>query len=338
MFCVKCGYPLEDGDTFCPNCGARNDGNGYPEAYPPQGDPQINTPQGFEPVQDPYSNAQDPYGNAPLGAVAGGSTGGTVKPFNAKIFIPIAIAAVIAISVAVYYLNFASAKYSLKDYSGDPYFEGYNGEGYFVDMPINSETAYDKAGEKAAQLEDVLNTVYVTCDPDGNLSNGQKVKVTAEYDKSLAKRYRIKLTDLTREVEVSDLYERVSPDNITNEFYGALRDRGRTLVGEDVSSAEKFSVDPVGAYYSQSDEKVDGFYEDYMYLIYKATYSYRGWWDDELETTTEYYVVKTDPIMNVEDPDIYELYIDASYSSETEAVNNITKLNGYGCKIVKLAK
>ncbi len=57
----------------------------------------------------------------------------------------------------------------------------------------------------ALVMEELLCAVDFTVTPSENLSNGDKIVVTAEFDEDIAEKYDIKFTDLEAEFEVKGL-------------------------------------------------------------------------------------------------------------------------------------
>lgn len=98
-------------------------------------------------------------------------------------------------------------------------FSGESGEGYITDVDPG-DIEYDR---NDANIKDFVNSIYYDYDYDYDLKNGDKVKITAVYDKEKAKQLNIEVKNDTAEVEVkglTEVYSKASavPDKIAKQI------------------------------------------------------------------------------------------------------------------------
>ncbi len=103
MNCPKCNAVLNEGDKFCPVCGATIDG-GVVQNNQPVPEVATQTPP-VSPVQQPVANQPMPQPVANQPAPVGGMTPQPTKKNNAIVFVLIAIIVVLVAAVAFLALN-----------------------------------------------------------------------------------------------------------------------------------------------------------------------------------------------------------------------------------------
>lgn len=106
--------------------------------------------------------------------------------------------------------------------------EGYDGVGivtydtqnayedgtYILDDEDSDDSDYDSesASEEAQAKQDFADSVYYSFNTTDNLSNGDKVTITAKYDEDLAKEAKIKVKEDSKTYKVSGLMKRFKKD------------------------------------------------------------------------------------------------------------------------------
>lgn len=80
------------------------------------------------------------------------------------------------------------------------------------------------------RIQEFMDTVTYTVSPNKDLSNGDMIEIMASYDETLASRYHINATHLTREVMVSNLPVR----------YESVKEIPQTLLDTINESSEKY--------------------------------------------------------------------------------------------------
>lgn len=189
MFCSKCGTKLEDTAQQCPNCGA--------PVVKAASQPKVNGPEnGAERAKD-----------------------GGAKPLKKKL-IPIGIAVAAVIVAAVTILLCQPKKIDL-EHLVTASFNGYNTVGR---VSINWDTekfdaelgkALGKKNpslEAAAAYSAVWQTVSISTENNGGLSNGDEVVVKIEYDNEAVKKYGILFTGSEAKFTVEGLKDLLEID------------------------------------------------------------------------------------------------------------------------------
>lgn len=171
--------------------------------------------------------------------------------------------------------------------------EGYNGSGILTDYITEYDGDFSGAGQMAPAF---YNSIYYTADVTEGLSNGDKVTVTASYDKDLAKQIKVKAKETSREYTVEGLRERYASNgsDIEQSNFAAIKQyMNDYMVREYNSSSDNRKSEGMVKLYFVSPVTTDssGDYEDFMYAIYKVTYD---GWDDKRET--EYISLVMKPI------------------------------------------
>lgn len=258
-----------------------------------------------------------------------------------RIIIPLMIALIIGGGIFTYVEFFSMTKYDLSEYTTDVEISGYNGEAYasapFVDYDMLDTLAY----EDAYHLSDVIDTVDYRITPSEGLSNGDIIRIEAVYDEDLARRYRIKLTNLSREVKVTDAIVRVTSSDITSDILKEAIASGNDVIKMQLEDfgAQKISIEHMASYFIAPDncDSWTGTYNDSMEMVYKVTYYKTGWMNDELIKEDAYYTVTAIYLTDASDVENWDMEAYRCYEeSVDEAVADITSLNGNGYKVVEL--
>ena len=119
----------------------------------------------------------------------------------------------------------------------------YTGENGNASLKVrNSGSSIDQ------RTEAFMETVKYTADKSTDLSNGDKVEITATYDKDMAKQYNFKAINLTEEITVEGL-----PDQ-----YASLSKIDRTYLEDIENAAESYvSKHSTTIYQVEVDEEAD---------------------------------------------------------------------------------
>jgi hypothetical protein len=209
--------------------------------------------------------------------------------------------------------------------------EGYSGEGVLN----NYLDAYQgpRVEGKMPYATQFYESIKYSANKTEGLKNGDKVIITATYDKSLARRAKLKAESDTMEFTVKDLKERYAQNgsDIEAENLAAIRGYMNDYVARDVigSYNNKKSEGLVKLLYvsPNATESYEGDYEDRMIGFYKVTY------EDTWEETrvTEYYACVMYPISKGPDyaKDIDQLVNDGDISiyidSSDESLNSLVE-------------
>lgn len=174
---------------------------------------------------------------------------------------------------------------------------GYSGEGVLDD---GTGMYYDGPQIGKGDVQSFYDSIVYTADKTEGLSNGDKITVTANYDKAAAKKCRIKVTNATRTFVVSDLRERYLPDlsDMTEVDRSAIIPRmdecaeeyaeGRGWKDFDTSDLTDLLFISRG---STSGEGKSIYYNDTLVAVYKCTYK-----DPAGNTATANVVVQMYPL------------------------------------------
>lgn len=224
-FCTKCGAPVTPGTKFCTKCGApvEADQQSRQQAVPPQQSRQQAVPPQQPPVQK--------------------------KPVNKGLIIGI-VAAAAATVVVIFAIIYLRNSYNMKDYCKVD-FTGYENYGT-AEADIRSSKLEDRIGKKygfsekdiddyedlsefgsdfrkAMQIESFVDSmepkVSAKDAKQGQLSNGDTVKIKISYSRAMAKKLGIHIHGTTYTVKVKGLKEgKVTDpfDSVSITYTGAL--------------------------------------------------------------------------------------------------------------------
>ncbi|MEG0313691.1 MAG: hypothetical protein RR646_00300 [Erysipelotrichaceae bacterium] len=153
----------------------------------------------------------------------------------------ITMAAIVAAIILLFVGKFIYGKMTMKevDFTGkiELEYRGYNGEGSIVDQfSLNKSIEYDKTDK---DLKNFVKTVQFDISPDNDLSNGDKVKITAEFDEELAEELGIKPINTEREFEVAGL----------TVLYASVKEIPANVVAEADKAAKKEVEDVKTTYF-----------------------------------------------------------------------------------------
>lgn len=242
-----------------------------------------------------------------------------------KVLVGVLVAAVGAASYLVYDNFFNYKEVDLFEGQGKLEAVGYDGEGVIdpsvqegydngyaymgaIDYDEEDED-YDDADEPSKEdlaMSEFAGSVEYSFDKSNKLSNGDKVTVTAKYDKELAKKAKIKIKDDKKSFTVSGLKERFKKDG--SDIPKKDVEQAKSYCQNRVNSWAKDSdytfgelknirfVSQKAAYIpSEGDQDTDGdFYSDSNMPVYLdgiiVTFSYKepDFWDDEKVTKYGY--------------------------------------------------
>lgn len=233
MFCTNCGQKMEDGVVRCPNCGT-DDGNNVSSA---DNSGSINRLDA-SPLEAAMPNKK-----------AANPAGGKKKINLDKRVIAGGAAALILIIILIVTFILQPKKYNLEDYV-ELNVHGYDGYGtaqasidestllrdIFSDKGKKTEledfdsfTEFGEVFQDSMILEKAFDTIDLEFKPDSaNLSNGDKIKVTIDYDNDVAKESKIKFTGKSVELTVEGLdpIEEVNPFDDLEVSYSGVSPNG----------------------------------------------------------------------------------------------------------------
>lgn len=146
-------------------------------------------------------------------------------------------------------------------------FDGYDGSGkaYIKDSDID----YDRTN---AQLEQFIQTISFDIEKNGELSNGDKVKVKAVYSQETAKQLKVVLKEETKEFEVSGLtikYQNaaeIDKDIYTKAYNTAIQEASGPSYNDSTKTFYK-------AYYVKQDQKDIADQNNRLVFVFKETYT-----------------------------------------------------------------
>lgn len=170
---------------------------------------------------------------------------GTVK---LAIIIILIVSVLVAIVTAVYYLFFAATTIDLSEHISVTY-DGYDGYAIAtVDFKSSLKKAFDESSvykkfKKKAELE-------ITSDNNGELKNGDTLKVKVDVSKSWLEKNKIKLKDRTIEIKVSGVPEPRKVDVFEDLEYTITGVSPNLYLSVENNSDDEF-IDTI--YYSLSD-------------------------------------------------------------------------------------
>lgn len=293
----------------------------------------------IEPEEVPVTDCQPEQGEGPDDSDK--TEAGKVSSVR-KVVIPMLLVLLAAGSIAVYTEFFSMTKYDLRDYTTDVTINGYDGEAVAYPPSVDHSKLDSLEYEQAYHLSDVLSTVEFRVTPAENLSNGDKIKVEAVYDEDFAKRYNIKLTNLSDEVEVKGAVTRVTSKDITPDTLAAAVTRGSAKIKEELEyyDAENIACEHIGSFFLSAEEMEywSGKYDDELALVYKVTFDEPAWdTDEETIHETAYYIVKADYLMDASDVDSWNMTASGYFNENAqETITHITSMDGDGYEVVEL--
>ena len=171
--------------------------------------------------------------------------------------------------------------------------DGYSGSGYLENYI--DEYSGDYVGDATFGFS-FFDAITYTPDITEGLSNGDVVTITANYDKELAKKGKVKVIEDSKKYEVTGLKERYASNasDISAEDFAAMKQYMNDYMvrNENNSYSNRKSEGMVKLFYVSpvTTDEYDH-YSDFMYGIYKVTYD---GWDDKRET--EYLALYMGPI------------------------------------------
>ncbi len=200
-----------------------------PEAVPQEPDPNAN----YYPPQDPAAWQQPqqpgfvppyPPQNEPAPTKQKKEKGPKKSLFKNKFFyIILAAVLLIAAGVVLFFVLGGKTTYDLKDYLKVEY-DGYEGNGVayvsldesaledkiYEDKKISlddltSLSGYAKMLKKAAEIDEAINTIKVTAEPNKNLKNGDEITVTFEFDNEVASKQKMEFIGEEQKIVVEGL-------------------------------------------------------------------------------------------------------------------------------------
>ncbi len=258
MKCVKCNAELPEGAKFCGVCGTKVEGVNTQQAQPQQNvqqqaQPQQNVQQQAQPQQNvqqqvpPQQQWQNANGAQQFNGGYQAYPQQPKKPVNTKMIAligGIAAAALIIIIIAVVAISNRKETICLEDYVTVTC-SGYDGYGtayisfdydtYYSDLLSKSSVKVSSSADSIYDLSSYLSssdyTLFYTTysatgydvDTTSDLSNGDVVTITFNYDEETAKQIGIKFKGESMEYEVSELSPVVEIDpfaDVTVSFTG----------------------------------------------------------------------------------------------------------------------
>ncbi len=212
-------------------------------------------------------------------------------------------------------------------------YSGYDGEGYAY---VYCDVDYDINDSQVATF--VYDVTY-TVENDGALSNGDKVKLTANYSEKTADSLKLKVENAERELTVEGLtpvYRTFAdiPSDISSQFDQSTKDALNADIMADEGTSfgpESITInscDNIGVYYAYNTYYGSGT----VYYLYRVDvtreYSYA------IDKNVEYYSVSVDPIsseyvLTLDDPESNDIYVSEVYlyddeKTDQKAVDNFS--------------
>lgn len=271
--CGYCGHANDATNKFCESCG--NILNAAPES--------------------------DYYAPAAGGAAQAPEMKKKSKGGKAKIIVPVILALLlVGGGVFAYFQFFSKTTVDLVEGFNDKVLNlsGYNGEGTIIDMDISKIKELQNYYDASEDVKKFLDSVDYTTDKDDStdLSRGDKVVITANFDQSLAEECGVKVKNASGgSVEMTIAIERLkdkpeeknesyssdsnSGYNNNNAYGYNNNDNGSNSSNSsyDSNEDEKMTADN-GAYYTVSEqelteEDIEGWsrFEVQMYINYIYT-------------------------------------------------------------------
>lgn len=245
MICPKCNQNTADGSKFCEHCGAKIE-----EQTTGQQSPEVTAQESIPQGTQQIAPQEVPQEGIPQGIPQGASQQFTPvqprKPVSKGLIIGIAAAVVVIIAAIILFATHKK-KIDLADYT-EVTFSGYDSYGKAT-IEFDEEALLDDLAQSAKNVKkpakasgddydwsdlasdlDGLTGYWELCeglewtlDKDFNLSNGDEVTVSFQFDNDTAKKYGIKFVGKDKTYTVSGLAEvrEVDPfEDITVSFSG----------------------------------------------------------------------------------------------------------------------
>ncbi|MEG1066430.1 MAG: hypothetical protein RSD85_02645 [Erysipelotrichaceae bacterium] len=240
------------------------------------------------------------------------------------------MAAIVAAIILLFVGKFIYGKMTMKevDFTGkiELEFSGYNGEGSVSD-PFNLDKSieYDKTDK---DLKNFVKTINFDISPDENLSNGDKVKLTAEFDEELAEELGIKPVNIEREYEVKGLevlYTNVKeiPAKVVAEADKAAKKEVEDVkttyfLDKNIYKETKFvSATPIAKYFTMFSDHPSSS-GDCIQYVYKV--KIEGLVDGKKETTDIYRFVEVNDVKSDLDGNNATIYSGDIYDNNFKEV------------------
>lgn len=280
IYCPECGTQNEAGALFCENCGTPM------EAEPEEA---VTAEEEAKTAAEEKETATEYEKPEPAEAVGNVRTHAAATPKKKSARIPVIIIVLLALAGAgvfayFHFLNKTEVDLT-KDFDSDILdIQGYDGKGHI--KGINEDMVRERWGYESAKdnVQKFLDTVEITIDKekDGELSNGDTVRIVVKYKKSDAEKNSIKVVGEEKTVRVSGLQKAKPKD--TNVMKNVTADEYEQLVKGELSK-EQFNnvlsaVMEAWSYAGGTDETISeqaingaGLREksDYSYLLIHGT-------------------------------------------------------------------
>lgn len=324
MYCEYCGTENKAHALYCENCGSKLE----------QSEP-VNREE--EPVTAEVLEREKGINNT--------------KFSSRGVLIAIIAAVLVAFGIGGYYLwnNYKATEVDLMQIMTPIEYIGYNGEGYvgnemWADEDITLDNEY-----RPGATEDFFYSIYYTATPSENLSNGDKIKVVASYDKEAAKKLNIKVVNTEQTFEVEGLTEHFNEKSVKPEQMEELKALAQKYIRNNYGTEYKnFKTKYIGGYATVSDgseDPTDEYVDDLLYentqisLLYKLDYEKENPWNGEMDKYTDYVEVFTVDYVD-EYTDYSSISLDMidyyDVDSESQAIDNFKYDVGYKDRFVEL--
>lgn len=226
LFCGNCGTQLSDGTAFCPNCGQRVENVVQQAQQPVQQQPVQQQPMQQQPMQQamPPKQPKQP-----------------MSPKTKKMILISVIAAVVlvvAIVAVLLIVRYQKKKVNVNDFISVEYYgcdtagtaEVYLDEYEFEEAVLkaqgkkvkNTSSSSDwdwndlnsilNASSGSSDIYNLMDSIEFKIEPNENLSNGDEITVTIEYDQKLAKKVGVRLITKEQKFTVEGLADVVEVD------------------------------------------------------------------------------------------------------------------------------
>ena len=238
IYCPECGTQNEAGALFCENCGTPM------EAEPEEA---VTAEEEAKTAAEEKETATEYEKPEPAEAVGNVRTHAAATPKKKSARIPVIIIVLLALAGAgvfayFHFLNKTEVDLT-KDFDSDILdIQGYDGKGHI--KGINEDMVRERWGYESAKdnVQKFLDTVEITIDKekDGELSNGDTVRIVVKYKKSDAEKNSIKVVGEEKTVRVSGLQKAKPKD--TNVMKNVTADEYEQLVKGELSKEQLGNV------------------------------------------------------------------------------------------------
>ncbi len=209
IVCASCGKTFEAENDFCPFCGTAVNGEAVEKKSKAEEKKRVQkkAPKESECVKSEKSRAKKPKKEKPSKAAE--------KKSRKGLMIGLVVILVIAAGVGIFMYIRAnqSTELNLGKMMDEPKVEGYDGFANIEDdIKLDPQAEKDALSEiknedRKVEVKNFLESITYTADKTDNLSNGDEISITAEYDEALAEVLKLEIIGVKTKYKVSGLEE-----------------------------------------------------------------------------------------------------------------------------------